>query len=146
MVTLVTGGTGFVGASIVKDLASNGHQVVSFDINGPDKLLQDFVGQSAGNVTFVQGDIVDPDLVARLGQEHKIEKIVHAAVYTVNREELEIERSRDVIAINLEGTANLLELARNQRVERFIYVSSGAAYGSALSGDQMMNEETPPAP
>jgi len=146
MVTLVTGGTGFVGASIVKDLASNGHQVVSFDISGPDKLLQDFVGQAAGNVTFIQGDIVDAGLVAGLGEEHKIEKIVHAAVYTVNREELEIERSRDVVAINLEGTANLLELARTQQVERFIYVSSGAAYGSALSGDQMMNEETPPVP
>ena len=42
MVTLVTGGTGFVGANIVRDLARNGHQVVSFDINGPDHLLQDF--------------------------------------------------------------------------------------------------------
>jgi len=39
MVTLVTGGTGFVGANIVKDLVQNGHQVVSFDINGPDQLL-----------------------------------------------------------------------------------------------------------
>jgi len=44
MVTLVTGGTGFVGANIVRDLARNGHQVVSFDINGPDHLLQDFLG------------------------------------------------------------------------------------------------------
>ena len=39
-----------------------------------------------------------------------------------------------------------MELARTQQVKRFIYVSSGAAYGSALSGDQMMNEETPPVP
>ena len=145
MVTLVTGGTGFVGANIVKDLARNGHEVISFDINGPDKLLQDFLTDSPP-VTFVQGDIVDRALVERLGQEHQIDKIVHAAVYTVNRKELEIERSRDVIAINLEGTANLLELARTQKVDRFIYVSSGAAYGPALPGDQTLNEETPPAP
>ena len=144
MATLVTGGTGFVGANIVKDLANNGHQVVSFDINGPDALLQDFLGDSP--VTFVQGDIVDPASVARLGQEHQIDKVVHAAVYTVNREALEIERSRDVIAINLEGTANLLELARTQKTSRFIYVSSGAAYGSALPGDQTLNEKTPPQP
>ena len=145
MATLVTGGTGFVGANIVKDLAQNGHQVVSFDINGPDKLLQDFLGDSPP-VTFVQGDIVDRASVERLGQDHQIDKIVHAAVYTVNREALEIERSRDVIAINLEGTANLLELARTQKTSRFIYVSSGAAYGSALPGDQTLNEETPPVP
>ena len=146
MVTLVTGGTGFVGANIVKDLASNGHQVLSLDINGPDKLLNDFLGQAANNITFIQGDIVDAGTLSDLSENHQIEKIVHAAVYTVNREALEIERSRDVVAINLEGTANVLELARNQRVNRFIYVSSGAAYGTALSGDQMMNEETPPEP
>ena len=146
MVTLVTGGTGFVGANIVRDLARNGHQVVSFDINGPDHLLQDFLGGDASTVTFVQGDIVDRKSVETLGQNYRLEKIVHAAVYTVNREALEIERSRDVVAINLEGTANLLELARTQRVSRFVYVSSGAAYGAALPGDQTLNEETPPAP
>ena len=146
MVTLVTGGTGFVGANIVKDLVQNGHQVVSFDINGPDQLLQDFLGESSSSVIFVQGDIVDPASVERLGQDHQIDKLVHAAVYTVNREALEIERSRDVIAINLEGTANLLELARTQKVSRFIYVSSGAVYGSALPGDQTLNEETPAVP
>ena len=146
MVTLVTGGTGFVGANIVKDLVQNGHQVVSFDINGPDQLLQDFLGESSSSVIFVQGDIVDPASVERLGQDHQIDKIVHAAVYTVNREALEIERSRDVIAINLEGTANLLELARTEKVSRFIYVSSGAVYGSALPGDQTLNEETPAVP
>ena len=146
MVTLVTGGTGFVGANIVKDLADNGHHVVSFDINGPDRLLEDFVGQASSPVAFIQGDIVDPESVARLGRDYQIDKIVHAAVYTVNREALEIERSRDVIAINLEGTANLLELARTQQTKRFIYVSSGAAYGSALPSDQTLNEETPPVP
>ena len=146
MATLVTGGTGFVGANIVKDLANNGHDVVSFDINGPDKLLQQFIGEAASKITFVQGDIVDPASIQLLGQGHQIDKIVHAAVYTVNRTALEIERSRDVIAINLEGTANLLELARTQKVRRFVYVSSGAAYGTALPSDQTLNEETPPAP
>ena len=134
MATLVTGGTGFVGANIVKDLADNCHQVVSFDINGPDALLQDVLGDSP--VTFVQGDIVDQASVARLGQEHQIDKIVHAAVYTVNREALEIERSRDVIAINLEGTANLLELARTQKTSRFSSPNSARASTSWPGGDE----------
>ena len=58
MATLVTGGTGFVGANIVKDLARNGHQVVSLDINGPDGLLQAFLGDSP-TLTVVQVDIVE---------------------------------------------------------------------------------------
>ncbi|MEC9013873.1 MAG: NAD(P)-dependent oxidoreductase [Chloroflexota bacterium] len=146
MATLVTGGTGFVGANVIKDLASNGHDVISFDINQPDQLLRQFIGDAASKITFVQGDIVDPASIQLLGQGHQIDKIVHAAVYTVNRTALEIERSRDVIAINLEGTANLLELARTQKLTRFVYVSSGAAYGTALPSDQTLNEETPPAP
>ena len=64
MVTLVTGGTGFVGANIVKDLASNGHQVLSLDINGPDKLLNDFLGQAANNITCFQGDIGDAGMLS----------------------------------------------------------------------------------
>jgi UDP-glucose 4-epimerase len=146
MATLVTGGTGFVGANIVRDLARSGHQVVSFDINRPDDLLFDFIGDSSGHVTFVQGDIVDAISVEHLADQHFIDKIVHAAVYTVNREALEIQRSRDVVAINIEGTANLLELARTQQVTRFIYVSSGAAYGPALPGFQPLHEDTPPVP
>ena len=146
MATLVTGGTGFVGANIVRDLAQNGHHVVSLDLNEPDELLLEFLGHSSRHAVFVQGDIVDRESVARLADSHFIDKIVHAAVYTVNREALETDRSRDVIAINIEGTANILELARTQQVTRFVYVSSGAVYGSALPGDQTLNEDTPPDP
>ena len=146
MVTLVTGGTGFVGANIVKELARAGHQVVCFDLNGPDRLVEDFVKEIAPRVSFAQGDILDRAAVDRLGVDHSIDKIVHAAVYTVNRVELETRRSRDVVDINVSGTTNLLELARTMKVDRFIYVSSGAVYGAAGVGDQTLNEDTPPAP
>lgn len=146
MATLVTGGVGFVGANIVKELAKAGHQVVCFDLSGPDQLLRDFIGEDSPGVSFAQGDILDRDAVERLGAEHQIDKIVHAAVFTVNRVELETQRSRDVIGINIEGTANLLELARKQHVDRFIYVSSGAVYGAASPPDQTLNEEVAPVP
>lgn len=146
MATLVTGGAGFVGANIVKRLAKAGHQVVCFDLSGPDPLLRDFIGEYSPEVTFAQGDILDREGVGRLGSDHQINKIVHAAVFTVNRVDLETQRSRDVIDINVEGTANLLELARKQQVDRFIYVSSGAVYGDASPPDQTLNEEVAPVP
>ena len=146
MATLVTGGVGFVGANIVKRLAEAGHQVVCFDLSGPDQLLRDFIGEHSPGVSFAQGDILDREAVERLGDEHRIDKIVHAAVFTVNRLELETQRSRDVISINIEGTANLLELARKGPVDRFIYVSSGAVYGEARPSEQTLNEEVAPVP
>ncbi len=146
MATLVTGGTGFVGSNIVKELARAGHQVVSFDLKSPDQLTKHFVQEVASRVSFVQGDLLDRSAVERLGVDHSIDKIVHAAVFTVNRVALETLRSRDVIGINIEGTANVLELARTLQVGRFIYVSSGAVYGAASPGDQTLNEETPPVP
>ncbi len=146
MATLVTGGTGFVGANILKELARSGHDIVCFDLSGPDRLLEGFLGDEYSRVTFVQGDILDREKVEGLGVDHRIDKIVHAAVYTVNRVELETRRSRAVVDINIEGTTNLLELARTLQVNRFVYVSSGAVYGAAGPGDQTLNEDTPAAP
>ena len=129
MATLVTGGTGFVGAAIVKELAARGHEVVSLDVMPDDSLVHGFLGALDSRVTFVTGDILDTAGLDSLRAAYTIDRVVHAAVFTVNRTDRETARSKDILDINLTGTGNLLELARVARVERFVYVSSGAAYG-----------------
>ena len=129
MATLVTGGTGFVGANIVRELARAGHEVVSYDVAAPDELVRGFVAEWEDSIAFVQGDIRDAEAVTALASSHELDKVIHAATYTVNQRDLEVERGRDVIGINVEGLANVLELARIAGVRRFVYVSSGAAYG-----------------
>ena len=146
MATLVTGGTGFVGANIVKELASRGHDVVSLDVLPVDELLLGFMGELAERVTFVHGDILDVTALDALRLSHSFEKIVHAAVFTVNRTDLETARSKDILDINLTGTGNLLEMARLCGVERFVYISSGAAYGLTRDPDQTYNEDDAPQP
>ena len=141
LATLVTGGTGFVGANIVKDLAANGHEVICHDIAPPDALIRSFLEPHGGQVSFVTSDILDRTSLEELLDGPVIDKVVHAAVFTVNRMALERARSRDILDINIIGTTNLLELARLAVVERFIYVSSGAAYGMARSPDQTFNED-----
>ena len=146
MATLVTGGTGFVGANIVKELAARGHDVVSLDVMPADSLTEQFLGGLAARVTFLTGDILDTAGLDALRTAYAIDRVVHAAVFTVNRADLETARSKDILDINLTGTGNLLELARMAGVARFVYVSSGAAYGLTREPDQTYNEDDPPQP
>ncbi len=143
MVTLVTGGTGFVGSNIVRELASRGHEVVSLDIGPADSLNYHYLGSLASQVTFVTGNILEPADLESLRQSYRIEKIVHAAVFTVNRTDLETARSKDIVDINITGTANMLEMARLTSPERFVYISSGSMYGMTRSPDQYFNEDDP---
>ena len=143
MATLVTGGTGFVGSNIVKELATRGHDVVSLDVSAADALNRDYLGELESRVTFVTGSILNPSDLDALRQSYPIERIVHAAVFTVNRVDLETARSRDIVEINVAGTANVLEMARHIQPQRFIYISSGSMYGMARASDQYFNEDDP---
>ncbi len=143
MATLVTGGAGFVGSNIVKELASRGHDVVSLDVSPADSLNRQYLGDLAARVNFLTGSILEPTDLTALSSSFPIETIVHAAVFTVNRPELETARSRDIVEINVTGTANVLELARSVPPRRFVYISSGSMYGMTRAPDQFFNEDDP---
>jgi nucleoside-diphosphate-sugar epimerase len=147
MATLVTGGAGFVGSNIVKALAEQGHRVVCFDLTPADALLKNYLEPWAENVTFVRGDILNVDDLRQVADQNPIDKIVHAAVFTPSRGgNLETERSRDIVNINIEGTANLLDLAAGAALKRFVYVSSEAVYGDPSPDVALFNEDSPLRP
>jgi len=143
MATIVTGGTGFIGSNIVRELAQHGHQVVSIDVAKPDAMALRYLEPQSSNVTWVHGDILDQNTMDRVLEDHEIDKIVHAAVYTAIREDIERSESRRIVSINVDGTANLLELARKAQVARFVYVSSGGVYEGLGSQGQTLTEDTP---
>ena len=128
MATLVTGGTGFVASNIVRMLAEQGEHVVVFDIALPSYLLLKYIEPWGSRITFIQGDILNQNALEATSQ-HKITKIIHAAVFTGILPHIESGRSKDIVAINVMGTTNVLELASSLSVERFVYVSSGSVYG-----------------
>ena len=141
MATLVTGGTGFVGINIVKTLAQRGHEVVCLDVVEADELVRKFLEPWAGQVSFVQGDILNRGDLEGVAADHPITKIVHAAVFTGIQADIETERSRNIVDINVLGTANLLDLSCDLPLERFLYVSSGAVYGLARGIEENLSEE-----
>ena len=82
MVTLVTGGNGFVASNIVRVLAERGHSVVSLDISKPDDMLKAYLQPWHDRITFRTADVLDLNALDELASDHSIDKVIHAVAYT----------------------------------------------------------------
>jgi nucleoside-diphosphate-sugar epimerase len=142
MAVLVTGGTGFTGANIVRELAERGNEVVSLDIVPPDDMVQRYLAPWAKQVTWLTGDIVSGADLEAVSAYERVESIVHAATYTPYGD-TEKRNGRRVCDINLEGTLNVLDLARRLEVKRFMYISSAAVYQGQATPGEPLKEDMP---
>ncbi|MBO1322783.1 dTDP-glucose 4,6-dehydratase [Acanthopleuribacter pedis] len=150
---LVTGGAGFIGANFVLNAVDQGIPVVNLDIltyaGNPNNLAR--IADNPG-YTFVNGDIGDAALVAKLLRDHKVGAVVNFAA------ESHVDRSIDgpaaFIQTNVNGTFNLLDQSRHywgalegeaKEHFRFLHVSTDEVYGS-LGPTGFFTEETPYAP
>jgi UDP-glucose 4-epimerase len=127
MSTLVTGGTGFVGINLVRDLAAAGHEVVSIDVAVPDPFAEAFLSPWAERVTWVTGELLDPTLLEHVGRDHAIELIVHAAAYTPYEDE-ETTHFRHTMDNNVGGLLNLVDFVKAHDVRRLLAVSTLGVY------------------
>ncbi|MBT4292666.1 dTDP-glucose 4,6-dehydratase [bacterium] len=138
---LVTGGAGFIGSNfIIKVLKKNQDKIVNLDLltyAGNLENLAECEGNS--NYRFVKGDIGDSKLVHSIIEEEKIEAIVNFAA------ESHVDRSIDgpkiFVETNVLGTQNLLQVAKELSVKRFLQVSTDEVYGS-LGKDGFFTEQS----
>lgn len=135
MRVLVTGGAGFIGSNFV-EMALTDHFPEISSVLVLDKLT--YAGKLSNlssvsnnpNFEFVQGDICDVELVNRLAAN--VDAIINfAAESHVDRS---IENSSEFIQTNVLGTQVLLDAAKNQKVAKFVQVSTDEVYGSILEG------------
>jgi dTDP-glucose 4,6-dehydratase len=140
---LITGGCGFIGSAFVRHLFRLPEftgKVVNFDLltyaANPDNVKGSV---DAGRYTFVQGDICDAELVARVCTEHAVDTLVHFAA------ESHVDRSivgpGAFIQANIVGTYQLLEVVRAQSQIHFHHVSTDEVYGS-LGATGLFTETT----
>ncbi|WP_040670148.1 dTDP-glucose 4,6-dehydratase [Rhodanobacter fulvus] len=150
---LVTGGAGFIGANFVLQAVADGLLVINLDkltyAGNPDTLAS-----LAGNDrhVFVQGDIGDRELVAKLLAQHRPDAVVNfAAESHVDRS---IDGPAEFVQTNVVGTLALLEAARDywrglddgvRDAFRFLHVSTDEVYGS-LGAEGKFTEQTAYAP
>jgi nucleoside-diphosphate-sugar epimerase len=138
---LVTGGSGLVGANVIRLLLDRGERPVLFDVALNEKLLQ-AVGVDAKSIPTVRGDVADlPGLISVI-RDHGVDRVVHLAAFL--GEEVQ-RRPYSGISLNLMGTVNVLEAARLEGVKRIVLSSSSTVYlGSLGEGGPKKIDETIP--
>ena len=124
MAYLVTGGAGFIGSHITEELIKRGDDVVILDNMYSGRQVNLAANPKA---VFVEGSIMDTDVLDSICTEYNIEGIFHlVAVASVQKS---IENPALVHDVNVTGTLNVLEAARKHGVRKVVLSASAAAYG-----------------
>lgn len=122
---LVTGGAGFIGSNLCEAILGMGYSVSCLDdfSTGKRSNLAGFVNHP--RFTFIEGDIRDLDTCYQVCRD--INYVLHQAAWGSVPRSIELPLLYE--EINVKGTLNMMEAARQNRVEKFVYASSSSVYG-----------------
>lgn len=134
---LVTGAAGFIGAHLVRELASWG----SLDVVALDDLSGGVRDNVPEGVTFVEGSVVDARLMEELFQRHRFQVVWHLAAYAAEGLSHFIRRFN--YTNNVIGSVNVINESVKARVRCVVFTSSIAVYGK---GQLPLREDTVPHP
>jgi UDP-glucose 4-epimerase len=134
---LVTGGAGYIGAHVGRSFQDVGlSAVVVDDLSSGHR---EFV---PSEVPFVEGSIVDTDLLVRTMEEHEVEGVVHLAGFKYAG--VSVSRPLHTYEQNVTGTVNLLLAMERTGVESMVFSSSAATFGTPST--ELVTEQTPTLP
>jgi dihydroflavonol-4-reductase len=131
--TLVTGGTGFLGAYIIKELVEKGHTVRA--IRRSDALPFYIPPAILEKVEWIPGEILD--LVGLEEAMEGVDAVIHAAA----KVSFSGRDRRELFHSNIEGTANVVNMALIKNIRRFVHVSSVGALGRTAHGERVTEEK-----
>ena len=134
---VVSGAAGFVGSHLVDYLLAKGFSVIGLDSLRTGKKENLIEAMKHENFRFEQLDICSRDLMKVV--RTPIDVIFHLAA--ISSVKFSVENPIEVNNVNVNGTLNMLELARQRDTARFVYSSSAAVYGNPVT--LPVEEETP---
>lgn len=137
MTWLVTGGAGYIGSHVVSALRGAGMQAVVIDSLSSGH--REFVPE---DVPFAHGTILDAELVARTMLEHNVAGVIHLAGFKYAG--VSVQEPLLTYEQNVTGTAELLKAMELAEVDKLVFSSSAATYGTP-TGD-VVTEDTPTQP
>ena len=122
---LVTGGAGYIGAHIVDLLYDSGYDIVVFD-----NLSNGFKENVNPNVTFIKGDILNELDLKSIFENYKIDSIIHMASLKSVSESM--SNPAMYSENNIIGSINLISIANQYNIKKFIFSSTAAVYGNPM--------------
>jgi UDP-glucose 4-epimerase len=144
MKTLVTGGAGFIGSNLVDAVLARGDEVTVLDNLSTGRRVN-LEGALANGARLAEVDICDAAAVGAVFAETRPELVFHLAAQIDVRRSV-TEPAFDA-AVNVGGTANVLDAARATGVGRVVFISTGGAlYGEGADKQLPLPESTPIAP
>ena len=145
MAILVTGAAGFVALNVIEHLLAAGREVVGLDrIPLPARAVRDFAALP-GHLVMIGGSVLSAADLSRALTVRPVEAVIHCAVITAGaaREKADPE---SILSVNVNGAVATLTAAARRGVPRFVYISSGAVYGSAAMTERIDEDAARPAP
>jgi UDP-glucose 4-epimerase len=133
---LVTGGAGYIGSHTVQQLVARGDRVVVID-----NLSTGFRDAVSG-AAFVEGNVGDCELVSRTLETYQVDAVLHFAAHTVVPESM--SDPLKYYGNNTCNTRNLLACCAQAGVDKFIFSSTAAVYGTTDDGVADENMQTRP--
>ncbi|MGC1508427.1 UDP-glucose 4-epimerase GalE [Ketobacter sp. MCCC 1A13808] len=133
---LVTGGAGYIGSHVVRQLGEQGESVVVLDN------LSTGFANAVLNGKLIEGDTGDARLVSQILQEHDISTVLHFAAHTIVPES--VADPLKYYRNNTANTRNLLECCQQHGVKHFVFSSTAAVYGEPK--EAIISENTPTQP
>lgn len=137
MTWLVTGGAGYIGAHVVRELLAADMPLTVLDDLSTGRL--DFI---PAKVSFTRGTVLDGAVLERVFDEHDVTGVVHLAGSTDDAGS--VRRPLHAYEQNVDATTVLLAAMQDRGIDRLVFTSSLAVHGGPIRG--LLDEEQPPAP